>query len=119
MGPKPSVCPWAVDPAARKVIEETSTGVRRATWASDLLLHVGVKVRLTRKLADVIDGVDLSNHEVGDLIDLPDRKARLLLGEEWAISERRGTGGPFRLAFRRDTDLGHYQSTERDLTRAS
>ena len=48
-----------------------------------------MQVRLTRKLAEQIDGVDLSNHTVGDIMDLPDRKARLLVAEGWAIFERR------------------------------
>jgi hypothetical protein len=41
-------------------------------------------VRLTRKLADRIDGIDLSNRSVGELIDLPPRYASLLIAEGWA-----------------------------------
>ena len=48
-----------------------------------------MKVRLTRKHADRIDGVDLRGREPGDLLDLPTHDARLLLAEQWAIPERR------------------------------
>jgi hypothetical protein len=44
-----------------------------------------MKVRLTKKLAECIDGVELSNHRVGDILDLPPTDARLLLAEEWAV----------------------------------
>jgi hypothetical protein len=66
-----------------------------------------VKVRLTRKLAENIDGVDLSNHDVGDMFDLPLRKARLLLAEGWALEDRRVGADSQVLAFRREHDLGH------------
>jgi len=48
-----------------------------------------MRVRLTRKLSDRIDGVDLKAHAVGDVIDLPALHGHLLLAEEWAILERR------------------------------
>ena len=41
-------------------------------------------VRLTRKLAESIDGIDLSNRQVGDVILLPSYSARLLIAEGWA-----------------------------------
>jgi hypothetical protein len=41
-------------------------------------------VRLTRKLAECIDGVDLSDHRVGEIIDVSPAEARLLLAEQWA-----------------------------------
>jgi hypothetical protein len=79
----------------------------------------GMKVRLIRKLAQLMNGVDVSNHEVGDIIDLPPRKGRMLVAEGWAIADRR-VGGPSRvLAFRRDSDLGHRHDGEEDVTRAS
>jgi hypothetical protein len=47
-------------------------------------------VRLTRKLADVIDGVDLSAFSVGDVLHLPWRGAWILIAEGWAeMIERR------------------------------
>jgi hypothetical protein len=41
-------------------------------------------VRLTQKHADAIDGVDLSAHSAGQLLDLPERDAALLIAEGWA-----------------------------------
>ena len=65
-----------------------------------------------RKLASEIDGVDLSDNKVGDIIDLPPGEARLLVAEGWAIAERRLGGFPRVLAFRRDTDLGHHDDED-------
>ena len=42
-------------------------------------------VRLTRKLAEVIDGVDLADRSVGDRLALEPDKAKLLLAEGWAV----------------------------------
>lgn len=43
-----------------------------------------MQVRLTRKLANLIDGIDLSRRNVGDIIDVPEREARILIAEGWA-----------------------------------
>ena len=43
-----------------------------------------MKVRLTRKFAEFIDGIDLTHCRVGDTIDLPRHEAEVLLAEEWA-----------------------------------
>ena len=48
-----------------------------------------MKVWLTRKHAERIDGVDLRAYAVGDTLDLPPDDARILLAEEWAALERR------------------------------
>jgi hypothetical protein len=48
-----------------------------------------VRLRLTKKLAEEIDGVDLHGHEVGDVVDLPPQEATLLMAEQWAFPERR------------------------------
>jgi hypothetical protein len=53
-----------------------------------------MRVRLTRKFADQIDGVDLTGFQVGDVLDLPPSEARLLLAEEWAVPERRASERP-------------------------
>ena len=50
-----------------------------------------MRIRLTRKLADCLDGVDLSRYSVGDVLDLPRREAHLLVAEGWAVSSE-GTG---------------------------
>jgi len=46
-------------------------------------------VRLTRKYAERIDGIDLRGRQPGDLLDLSPAEARLLIAEQWAILERR------------------------------
>ena len=47
-------------------------------------------IRLTRKLADMIDGVDISAYEVGQVLPLPVAAAKLLIAEKWAeLIERR------------------------------
>ena len=46
-----------------------------------------MRVRLTRRLAEFIDGVDLSNRRVGDVFELPEPAGRLLLAEGWAVSD--------------------------------
>jgi hypothetical protein len=49
-------------------------------------------VRITRRLAERVNGVDLSGRVVGDLIDLAQRDAELLIAEGWAtgiVTERR------------------------------
>jgi hypothetical protein len=48
-----------------------------------------MKVRLTRKLADAIDGVDLTGRRVNEVFDLPSRQAALLFAEGWAGYDRR------------------------------
>jgi hypothetical protein len=53
-----------------------------------------MKVRLSRILADYLDGIDVRNHRVGDVIDLPPSEAQLLIAEEWAIPERREADRP-------------------------
>ena len=48
-----------------------------------------MKVRLMRKYAERIDGIDLRGREPGDLLDLSTSEAWLLVAEQWAIPERR------------------------------
>ena len=43
-----------------------------------------MRLRLIRKLANVINGLDLSRTKVGGIIDLPRREADMLLAEGWA-----------------------------------
>lgn len=49
-------------------------------------------VRLTRKYAEIIDGIDLSRNQVGDLIDLHPSDARTLIAEGWATPATRALG---------------------------
>lgn len=53
-----------------------------------------MKVWLTRKHADRLDGIDLSKHRVGDVLDLPAGDAQLIIAEEWAVPDRRFLSGP-------------------------
>ena len=41
-------------------------------------------VRLKKKLASVMDGVDVSHVRAGDIMQLPDADAELLISEGWA-----------------------------------
>lgn len=43
-----------------------------------------MRVRLTRRLATSIDGIDLSAHRVGDVLDLKGAEGELLIAEGWA-----------------------------------
>jgi hypothetical protein len=43
-----------------------------------------MRVRLRRRLAERIDGVDLSQHGVGDLINLSRHDGELVIAEGWA-----------------------------------
>ena len=54
-----------------------------------------MKIQLTRKLADSIDGVDLSRGEVGEVINVKRHDAQLLIAEGWgvpadSVGDRRG-----------------------------
>jgi hypothetical protein len=48
-----------------------------------------MRVVLIRKLADWVDGIDLSRFRVGDVLELPWAAAQLLAAEGWAIRDRR------------------------------
>jgi hypothetical protein len=43
-----------------------------------------IRVRLTKKLASILDGVDVSMLSVGEVLELPDSSAALLIAEKWA-----------------------------------
>ena len=45
---------------------------------------VPTKVRLTRKFAQIINGIDLSRARAGENIELSTRDAQLLIAEGWA-----------------------------------
>ena len=55
-----------------------------------------IMVRLTQKLAAAIDGIDLTGYNLGEIITLPARSARLLIAEGWAeaIDEERRRSSP-------------------------
>jgi hypothetical protein len=52
-----------------------------------------MKVRLTRKLSQLIDGVDLSKAHEGDTLDLSPRDALMLVAEGWALPVYEGGYG--------------------------
>ena len=62
-------------------------------------------IRLTRKLADFLDGVDVSGRHAGDVFELPMCDAHLLIAEGWA--ERY-------IPVRQPRDLEHGQSDTKD-----
>jgi hypothetical protein len=43
-----------------------------------------MRIRLDRKLADHLDGIDVSRYHEGDVLDLPRADAELLIAERWA-----------------------------------
>jgi hypothetical protein len=43
-----------------------------------------VRIRLTKKLAVRMNGVDVSRSKVGDVLEIEDDRAELLLAAEWA-----------------------------------
>ena len=51
-----------------------------------------VRVWLSRKLADVVNGIDLKGRRVGDVVELRAREAMLLLGDGYAEVDRRLRG---------------------------
>ena len=44
-----------------------------------------MQIQLVRKLANHLDGIDVTRHNQGDVIDLPRRDAELLIAERWAV----------------------------------
>lgn len=63
---------------------------RRDLWArtgrGSAMSHL-VLVRLTRKHAEIINGIDLSGYIVGDRLRVSPREAALLIAEGWALPE--------------------------------
>ena len=67
-----------------------------ATGFRDRRVHDIAVVRLTHKYAEMIDDVDLSGCQVGEMLALSAHDASLLIAEGWAerIAERRMTHQP-------------------------
>jgi hypothetical protein len=53
-----------------------------------------MRVRLTRKFADLINGIDLSKAHTGETLDLSQREAEILMAEGWAEAEYTGGAQP-------------------------
>jgi hypothetical protein len=47
-----------------------------------------MRIRLVRKLADNLDGIDVTGRHEGDVLDLPAERAALLIAEQWAVPVR-------------------------------
>lgn len=47
-----------------------------------------MRIRLLRKLADWLDGIDVSEYREGDTLELPRDQAELLIAEHWALPFR-------------------------------
>jgi uncharacterized protein YkvS len=52
--------------------------------AGHLLTGRRLNIRLTKKLAQALNGLDLSTMRVGEVVDLQDPLARMLIAEHWA-----------------------------------
>jgi len=48
-----------------------------------------MRVRIVRKLADRVDGIDLTNYDVGEVIELPEMDGRIMVAEQWGEFARR------------------------------
>jgi hypothetical protein len=68
-----------------------------------------MRIRLTRKLAECLNGIDLSHYSVGDTLTVPRREAELLIAEGWASQGTAGTSRP-----RRELNVGQLRRL-RDL----
>ena len=55
-----------------------------------------MQIQLVRKLANYLDGIDVSARQQGDVFDLPRRDAELLIAERWAIPYFGPTTGEIR-----------------------
>jgi hypothetical protein len=70
---------------------------------------------------NLLSGLTLTRNAVGNLIDLPGEKARLLIAEGWAMEERREPFGGRRdvVAFRRAEDPGPLRVDDDEASKAS
>ena len=70
----------------RTPMHTSYTGVLHpGVYCAEMVVQVvPTKVRLTRKLAEVVNGIDLSGVEPGDEMELSTREAAILIAEGWA-----------------------------------
>jgi hypothetical protein len=66
-----------------------------------------MQIRLTRKFAEAIDGIDLSHHIVGDVFNLSRPDAQLLIAEGWASRDLHPDRAASRPARANAADLRH------------
>ena len=67
-----------------------------------------VRVRLIRKYANVLNGIDLTTIRNGDTVELTSYQADLLVREGWAVKVTRKSGRV--LDFQADTPPGRTES---------
>ena len=60
-----------------------------------------VKVRLTRKFANILNGIDLSRVRAGEDVELEAREAQMLIAEGWAKAPDQAADRPARRRRRR------------------
>ena len=102
---KNGVVPVTQLPLSRLITAGDSSLAHPSRRAADCM-----RIRLTRKLAECLNGIDLSHHSVGDVFTLRRREAELLIAEGWASA---GTDATFR-APRRELTVGQLRGL-RDL----
>ena len=75
--------------ASLRIVGHSS--VDSAPW--DRAVHIlragllnDMQIRLIRKLANYLDGIDVVQYREGDLLDIPKREAELLIAERWAAA---------------------------------
>ena len=64
-----------------------------SSWSATCVHRVRMWIRLTRKLAECLDGIDVSKYKTGDVFELTRAEGELLIAEGWAepfvrVSER-------------------------------
>ena len=52
--------------------------------ASIRTLELMQRIRLIKKLAPLLNGIDLSKYDVGDILQVPEATAAMLIREGWA-----------------------------------
>ena len=57
-----------------------------------------MRIRHTKKFANVLNGVDLTQARVGGLMPVPDRDGEMLIAEGWAVPHFRARTVPNPLA---------------------
>ena len=63
-----------------------------------------IRIRLTRKLALRMNGVDVSQLKVGDLMELPKESADMMIENGWAERAADPLANPFLILKRTHTD---------------
>ena len=76
-----------------------------------------MKVRLTKRFAEMINGVDLSRVCAGEIIDVSPRDAGILLAEEWAMTVQDAAAEQPRRVLQMPAVKGRAEAAERSAKR--